>query len=71
MSFETILYMDKQRGKILKAKISLALHDELGRTPSEQEINKYYLAARVLYKAVLGTHYERRTQKKNKQLVLF
>jgi hypothetical protein len=63
--------MDKQRSKLLKAKISLALHDELGRTPSEQEINRYYFAARVLYKAVLGTHFERKAQKKNKQLVLF
>ena len=63
--------MDKQRRKLLKAKISLALHDELGRAPSEQEINKFYFAARVLYKVVLGTHYERRTQKKSEQLAIF
>lgn len=63
--------MEEKRKKLLKAKISLALRDELGRKPSEQEVDRYYFAARVLYKAVLGTHFERKEQKKNKQLVLF
>ena len=66
-----LFYMDKQKNKLLKAKISLALRDELGRNPSEQEIKKFYFVARVLYKAVLGTHFDRKTQKKNKQLALF
>jgi hypothetical protein len=71
LSFETIYNMDERKKKLLKAKISLALLDELGRRPTEQEIERYFLAARVLYKAVLGLHFERRDQKKNGQIPLF
>jgi hypothetical protein len=63
--------MDERKKKLLKAKISLALLDELGRRPTEQEVERYFLAARVLYKAVLGLHFERRDQKKNGQIPLF
>ena len=54
-----------------ESKISLALLDELGRRPTEQEVERYSLAARVLYKAVLGLHFERQHQKKNGQIPLF
>jgi len=63
--------MDDRKKKMLRAKISLALLDELGRRPTDQEIERYSLAARVLYKAVLGLHFERQQQKKNGQIPLF
>ena len=63
--------LPEQKKKLLKAKISLALLDELGRRPTEQEVERYSLAARVLYKAVLGLHFERQQQKKNGQIPLF
>lgn len=55
----------------MNPKISLALRDELGRRPTAQEVEKFTLAARVLYKAVLGLHFERREQKQEGQLVMF
>jgi hypothetical protein len=61
----------EQKKKLLKAKIAVALQDELGRVPKEHEINQVFLMARVLYKAVLGLHYKRREQKKQGQLAIF
>ncbi len=61
----------EQKKKLLKAKIAVALHDELGRVPTEDEINNVFLLARVMYKAVLGLHYRRKEQKKNGQLAMF
>jgi hypothetical protein len=55
----------------LKAKIAVALHDELGRIPKEEEINQVFLLTRVMYKAVLGLHFKRQEQKKNGQLAIF
>ena len=63
--------MDEGKKKMLKAKISLALLDELGRRPTEQEVEKFFLAARVLFKAILGIHCERQQQKKNGQVPVF
>jgi hypothetical protein len=63
--------MNEGKKKLLKAKISLALLDELGRRPTDQEVERYFLAARVLYKAVLGLHFARQHQKKNGQIPLF
>ena len=40
----------------VKAKIAVALQDELGRVPKEAEINQVFLLTRVMYKAVLGLH---------------
>jgi hypothetical protein len=60
-----------QKKKLLKAKIAVALQDELGRVPKEEEINQVFLMARVMYKAVLGLHYKRQEQKKNGQLAIF
>jgi hypothetical protein len=57
--------------KLLKAKIAVALHDELGRVPKKEEIEQTFLLARVLYKAVLGLHYKRQEQKKTGQLAIF
>lgn len=61
----------EQKKRLLKAKIAVALQNELGRTPTEKEINQVFLMARVLYKAVLGLHYKRQEQKKTGQLAIF
>ncbi len=63
--------MTDQKQKLLKAKITVALLDELGRKPTEQEVSRYFVAAKVLYKAVLGLHFERQQQKRNGQLAIF
>jgi hypothetical protein len=61
----------EQKKKLLKAKIAVALHDELGRVPKTEEIEQVFLLSRVMYKAILGLHYKRQEQKKNGQLVIF
>jgi hypothetical protein len=61
----------EQKKKLLKAKIAVALQDELGRVPKEQEINQVFLLTRVMYKAVLGLHFKRKEQKKQGQLAIF
>jgi hypothetical protein len=55
----------------LKAKIAVALHDELGRVPKKEEIEQVFLLARMLYKAVLGLHFKRQEQKQSGQLAIF
>lgn len=60
-----------QKKRLLKAKIAVALHNELGRVPRKEEIDQVFLMARVLYKAVLGLHYKREEQKKAGQLAIF
>lgn len=63
--------LPEQKKRLLKAKIAVALQDELGRVPKEEEINQVFLMARVMYKAVLGLHYKRQQQKKQGQLAIF
>jgi hypothetical protein len=63
--------MTDQQKRLLKAKISLALHDELGRRPTPHEVERFTLAACVLYKTILGMHFERKAQKAGGQLALF
>ena len=58
-------------GQKRKAKIAVALRDELGRVPSEKEIGQIFTLTRVMYKAVLGLHYKRQEQKKSGQLAIF
>ncbi len=60
-----------QKKKLLKAKIAVALHNELGRVPKQEEIDQVFLLTRVMYKAVLGLHYKRQAQKKTGQLAIF
>jgi hypothetical protein len=60
-----------KRNRLLKAKIAVALHDEYGRVPTADEINKVFHLTRVMYKAVLGLHYRRQEQKKSGQLAIF
>jgi hypothetical protein len=61
----------EQKKRLLKAKIAIALHDELGRVPKKEEIDNVFLMARVMYKAVLGLHFQRQQQKKDGQLPLY
>ena len=61
----------EQKKRLLKAKIAVALHDELGRVPKTEEIDQVFLLARVMYKAVLGLHFQRQEQKKQGQLAIF
>jgi hypothetical protein len=61
----------EQKRKLLKAKIAVALRDELGRVPKEEEVNQVFLLTRVMYKAVLGLHFKRQEQKKSGQLAIF
>ncbi len=61
----------EQKKKLLKAKVAVALQNELGRVPKEEEIEQVTLLARVMYKAVLGLHYKRKEQKKAGQLAIF
>jgi hypothetical protein len=60
-----------QKKKLLKAKIAVALHEELGRVPKKEEIERVFLLTRVMYKAVLGLHYKRQEQKQSGQLAIF
>jgi hypothetical protein len=61
----------EQKKRLLKAKIAVALRDELGRVPTQKEINQVFLLTKVMYKAVLGLHYRRKDQKKSGQLAIF
>src|SRR3712207_8647195 len=61
----------EQKKRLLKAKVAVALHNELGRVPKDEEVEQVTLLARVLYKAVLGLHYKRQEQKKSGQLAIF
>ena len=49
----------------------MALYSEYGRVPREKEIDEVYHLTRVLYKAVLGTHFLRKQQERTDQLALF
>ncbi len=62
----------EQKKRLLKAKVAVALQNELGRVPTKKEIEQVSLLARVMYKAVLGLHYKKRgKQKKSGQLAIF
>jgi hypothetical protein len=54
-----------------QSQIAVALHDELGRVPKQEEIEQVFLLARVMYKAILGLHYKRQEQKQSGQLAIF
>jgi hypothetical protein len=60
-----------RKKRLLKAKIAVALHHELGRVAKGEEVDQVFLLARVLYKAVLGLHYKRKEQKRERQLAIF
>jgi len=60
-----------QKKRLLKAKIAVALQDELGRVPKTEEVEQVFLLSRVMYKAILGLHFQRQQQKKNGQMAIF
>ena len=62
---------DEQKRRLLKAKIAVALRDELGRVPTSKEVEQVFLLTRVMYKAVLGLHYRRKEQRRSGQLAIF
>ncbi len=74
MSYETMLVTKdmtaEQKKRLLKAKVAVALQDELGRAPKKEEIEEVTLLARVLSRAILGLHYKRQEQKKSGQLAI-
>ena len=61
----------EQKAKLLKAKIAVALHDELGRVPTSKEIEQVFLLSHVMYKAVVGLHFKRQELKQSGQLPIF
>ena len=61
----------EQKQKIMKAKVAIAMYDEFHKVPKEEEIEYMYRLSRILYKAVVGTHFMRRQQEQNGQLPLF
>ena len=61
----------EQKIRLLKAKVAVALQDELGRVPKQEETEQVTMLARVMYKAVLGLHYKRKEQKRSGQLAIF
>jgi hypothetical protein len=74
MEYETNnvpMEMRNKKQRLLKAKIAVALQDEFGRVPSEEEIDRVFHLTRVMWKAVLGLHYKRKDQKKSGQLAIF
>ena len=82
MSFDTIMVTmtipprqtptkAEQKKRLLKAKIAVALRNELGRVPTSKEIEQVFLLTRVMYKAVLGLHFKKREQKESGQLPIF
>jgi hypothetical protein len=56
--------MTEHKAKILKGRIIIALHEVLGRRPTNAEIERYYRAARVLYTTIIPTYLERQQMKR-------
>ena len=58
----------EQKKKLLKAKIAVALRDELGRVPKKDEIERVFVMARVMYKAVQAAVQQGSTHRGRKYL---
>src|SRR6266704_3917049 len=58
--------MTEQKKRLLKAKIAVALHNELGRVSKEEEVENVFLLARVMYKAVLGPTFRSFSRRDNR-----
>jgi hypothetical protein len=75
MSFGTLVLSfvtmtTEQKKRLLKAKIAVALQDELGRVPKQEEIEQVNLLVRVVYKAILGLHYHSTTTERSRRDLL-
>lgn len=55
--------MTPQKQKLLRARIALALFEENGRKPTAEEVEKWSRAARILYRTVVTSFFERKQQK--------
>ncbi len=53
-----------QKKRLLKAKMPVALRDELGRVPTQKEINQVFLLTKVMYQAVLDCTTEERNKRR-------
>jgi hypothetical protein len=62
---------EETKERLLKAKIAVAMQDEFGRVPTQDEIENVFHLTRVMYKAVLGLHYKKQEMQKTGQLALF
>ncbi len=77
VSFGTALVLfitmtTEQKKRPLKAKIVVAPQDELGQVPKQDEIEQVFTLTRVMYKALLGLHFQRKERKKKSgQLTIF
>ena len=65
------MQVQDRKQRLLQAKIAVALQDEFGRVPTEEEIDHVFHLTRAMWKAVLGLHYKRKEQKKSGQLAIF
>jgi hypothetical protein len=61
----------EQKKRLLRAKIAVAIQDETGKAPTEEQVDQVFFLSRVMWKAVLGLHYERKKQKEEGQLAIF
>lgn len=61
----------EQQKQALKAKIAVAIYSEDGRIPTEEEVEQLTRLTRIMYKAVLGLHVQRKAQKRHNQLPIF
>ena len=64
------MQVQDRKQRLLQAKIAVALQDEFGRVPTEEEIDHVFHLIRV-WKTVLGLHHKRKEQKKSGQLAIF
>lgn len=63
--------MTTSKKRLLRARIALALRDELGRQPTLKELDSYTRLASVLFKSVGGVIAMKSSMKRRKQLALF
>ncbi len=61
----------ERKKRLSKAKIAVAVQDELSQVPAKRETEQVFFLTRILYKAVLGLHFKRKEQKKTGQLPIF
>jgi hypothetical protein len=45
----------EQKKRLLRAKIAVAIQDETGKAPTEEQINQVFFLSRVMWKAVLAS----------------
>jgi len=63
--------MTDQTNRLLKAKIALALANELKRRPSDEEVEKYAKVARILFTSIVGTKMAEKRMRDRGQLAIF